>query len=325
MQFIDPKTDFAFKKIFGSPESKGILMSFLNALLYGGQPIIEDLEIIDPYVAAQIFGIKDSYLDVKAKLKDGTMVIIEMQVLNVPAFGKRVIYNAAKTYSLQLKKGDLYQRLKRVIALSITDFEMFKDQPDEVISRFVFKERTRLFDYPNNEIELVFIELPKLKKQLTEIETITDKWIYFIKNTGSLESVPETMGTIPEIRMAFEIANDSNLSIEEFDALQNELFFIEDHQGMIAMAANQGMQQGIQQGMQQGIQQGMQQGIQQGIQQGELVLIMRLLTRRIGSVEPDIESRIQQLSTDQLAQLGEDLLEFTNANDLMAWLQVHQD
>jgi predicted transposase/invertase (TIGR01784 family) len=68
MNFIDPRTDFAFKKIFASPESKHILISFLNALIYEGQAIIEDLEIIDPYLAAQIFGIKDSYLDVKAKL-----------------------------------------------------------------------------------------------------------------------------------------------------------------------------------------------------------------------------------------------------------------
>lgn len=102
MRFINPKIDFAFKKIFGSNESREILISFLNAMLYAGEQVIEDLEIIDPYLVGQIFGSKDTYLDVKARINDGRTVIIEMQVLNVPTFGKRVLYNAAKTYALQL-------------------------------------------------------------------------------------------------------------------------------------------------------------------------------------------------------------------------------
>ncbi len=76
--FINPKTDFAFKKIFGSKQSKDILISFLNAIVYNEQDIIQDLVILDPYQAPRIKGIKDSYLDVKATLVDGTTVIIEM-------------------------------------------------------------------------------------------------------------------------------------------------------------------------------------------------------------------------------------------------------
>jgi predicted transposase/invertase (TIGR01784 family) len=86
--------------------------------------------------------------------------------------------------------------------LNITDFEMFPGQ-SEVISRFAFKETQRLFDYPDSEIELVFIELPKFNKELSDLVTLTDKWIYFLKNTSNLEMVPETMGTVPEIERAF--------------------------------------------------------------------------------------------------------------------------
>jgi len=57
MRFINPKTDFAFKKIFASDDSKDILIRFLNALLYQGEPIIEDLEIIDPYASPKITGL----------------------------------------------------------------------------------------------------------------------------------------------------------------------------------------------------------------------------------------------------------------------------
>ena len=61
MVFINPKIDFAFKKIFGSEDSKDILISFLNALIYDEQPIIQDLEILNPYIAPKIRGVKDTY------------------------------------------------------------------------------------------------------------------------------------------------------------------------------------------------------------------------------------------------------------------------
>ena len=130
MRFINPKTDFAFKKIFGSERSKGILISFLNALLYDDRPIIADLEIIDPYLAPKIQGMKDTYVDVRARLQGGRRIIIEMQVLNVEGFEKRVLYNAAKAYSTQLLVGDRYHLLEGVVALTITDFVMFPDHAD---------------------------------------------------------------------------------------------------------------------------------------------------------------------------------------------------
>ena len=101
MIFINPKTDFAFKKIFGSEKSHGVLISFLNGILYGGRSIIEDLTILNPYQAPRIRGVKDTYLDVKAKLHSGETVIIEMQVLNVEGFEKRILYNATKSYAMQ--------------------------------------------------------------------------------------------------------------------------------------------------------------------------------------------------------------------------------
>ena len=76
MRFISPKTDFAFKKIFGSTESKDILISFLNALIYSGKSMIQDLEIMDPYSPGDAIGLKDTYLDVKALLNNGSNVII---------------------------------------------------------------------------------------------------------------------------------------------------------------------------------------------------------------------------------------------------------
>jgi predicted transposase/invertase (TIGR01784 family) len=211
MTFINPKTDYAFKKIFGSSESKDILISFLNAMIYDGNPTIADLEIINPNLPPRVEGLKDTYLDVKAKLADGTLVIIEMQVLNVESFGKRVLYNAAKTYAFQLQKGEGYRMLKPVIALTLTDFEMFPNS-EQLISRFIYKEASTNLIYTDNNIELVFVELPKFTKEVHQLETIADKWIYFMKYARTITDVPPVMDSVPEIHQAFDIANQVNLT-----------------------------------------------------------------------------------------------------------------
>jgi predicted transposase/invertase (TIGR01784 family) len=302
MQFINPKTDFAFKKIFGSDESKDILISFLNGLLYNSQPTIEDLQILNPYLAPRIRGIKDTYLDVKAKLNDSTTVIIEMQILNVEAFEKRILYNAAKAYSTQLETAEKYAVLNPVIALTITDFEMFENL-DKVISRFVLKEKDFLVDYLIHDIELVFVELPKFKKGLNELNSLTDKWIYFLKNARDLETVPVTMGTVPEIERAFTIASQANFSLEELEEQEKREIYIQDGRGVFTR--------------------GIQQGRKEGRKEGELALAMRLLERRVGAVPAEIQSQIRKLPIALLDNLAEALLNFNTISDLIVWLQTY--
>lgn len=247
MKFLDVRTDFAFKKVFGSEGSKAILLSFLNAFdFFDGRHTITDLAIIDPYQAPKILGMKDSYVDVKAKLDNGASVIIEMQILNMPGMEQRVLYNAAKAYSTQLLKGEAYDLLNPVIALTITDFVMFDDSP-VYKSAFRLLEKERLTQY-GGDIELVFIELPKFKKGEEDLSSITDRWLYFIKNAGSLASVPATLGESPELSQAFEIANQAGLSPEEEEAQHRRLDFIALQRGSIVLATRQGLAQGLAQG-----------------------------------------------------------------------------
>jgi predicted transposase/invertase (TIGR01784 family) len=241
--FINPKTDFAFKKIFGSEQSHGILVSFLNGILYAGESVIEDLVILNPYQAPRIRGVKDTYLDVKAKLASGQTVIIEMQVLNIEGFEKRILYNAAKAYSIQLSQGDQYKLLNPVIALTITDFTMFSEF-EAVISRFVLKEKDYLVDYPSCDLELVFVELPKFKQTLEQINTLTEKWMYFLQHTRELEAIPATMGAVPAIRQAFEVANQANLNRDELEELEHQSIFIQDQRNAISLATKQGQAAG---------------------------------------------------------------------------------
>jgi predicted transposase/invertase (TIGR01784 family) len=268
MRFLNPRTDFAFKRIFGSEGSKDILISFINAMLrFGSEHAIVDLTIIDPYQAPKIKGMKDTYLDVKAKSKDGREFIIEMQVLNVAGFEKRILYNAAKAYSIQIENAEKYIQLNPVIAITITDFLMFAET-SQIISSFRLLEKDKFFEYANSDLELVFIELPKFNKTEEQLSDITDKWLYFLKNAGSLEFIPQTLEVEKPIFEAFQIANKANLTRQELDDQEHREIFIQDQRGAFTKAIEQGLQQGLKQGIQQGIQQGMQQGLQQGIQQG---------------------------------------------------------
>jgi len=250
MQFLDVKTDYAFKKVFGSDTSKDILISFLNAIVYDKKKIkIKDLSIIDPYNIPMIKGVKDTFVDVKAILDDDTKVIIEMQVLNHTGFEKRVLYNAAKNYSIQLNKAEDYHLLNPVIALTLVDFIMFKDNQN-TINRFQLLEKEHLIQY-NDDIELVFVELPKFKKELDELEDIKDQWIYFLKNAGSLEYVPNNLDD--EIKNALNNANEANLSKDELEAQHKRKEFISIQKLALMKAKDDGISQGIEQGIEKGI------------------------------------------------------------------------
>jgi len=237
-----------FKKVFGSEESKDILISFLNAVdLFDGKQKIVSLTIVDPYNIPMLKGMKDTFVDVKAVLDDGSHVIIEMQVLNTEGLEKRVLYNAAKKYASQLKKGDEYSLLNPVIALTITDFVLFDDLPD-LISRFKLIEKKELIEYMD-DIELIFIELPKFTKTEATLDGVLDKWIYFIKNAGRLDYVPKNLDA--ELQHAFKIANEANFTEEELELQHRKKDWVYIQKSSIDLAKRQGLEQGIEQGLEQ--------------------------------------------------------------------------
>ncbi|MFN4777266.1 MAG: Rpn family recombination-promoting nuclease/putative transposase [Pseudanabaena sp.] len=294
MRFINPKTDYAFKKIFGSEQSHDILISFLNAILYDGKPVIQDLEILNPYLAPKIRGVKQTYLDVKATLDNETTVIIEMQVLNIEGFEKRILYNAAKAYSNQLRVGQDYSLLNPVIALTITDFVMFPEI-NQLISRFILKEKDFLIDYPIYDIELVFVELPKFEKDVKNLETLADKWLYFLKCARQLAIVPDSMNLVPEISQAFAIANEINLTPEQIEDMEMQEMFIHDQRNVIKKAINQGLAEG----KAQGLAEGKAEGKAEGLLEGKLAMARQLL-----DVLDDLAiSRASGLSVEEVARL----------------------
>lgn len=254
MKFLDVKTDYAFKRVFGSTSSVPLLISFLNAILdYNGEDEIIDLTILDPYLVPKLQGMKDAYVDVRAKLANGNSIIIEMQVLNVQGFEQRVLYNAAKEFSNQLQTGQAYKLLNPVIAITFTDFEMFNDI-SHYQSNFVLQEKNQFIQY-SDDIELVFIELPKFTKSLDELRGIKDKWIYFVKNAGKLDYIPDALQE-PCISEAMNMVNEASLSKEELELQHRRHDFILLQQGSLELAEEKGEARGIEMGKELGKQEG---------------------------------------------------------------------
>ena len=316
MKFINPRVDYAFKKIFGSHQSEKILISFLNAIIYDGEKIIESLTIVNPFNPGQIISFKDTYLDVKAVLVDGSIVVIEMQVARMTAFNKRVAYNLAKAYANQLDKGEKYPLLNPAIAVTITDFILFKTT-DDAINKFVFQEETKKLECLDKELRLIFVELPKFKKTLSELQGLKDKWIYFLKEAASLDGIPESLGEVVEIEQALNIANFINMSPEELEVVENRGIAMQDERGRIAYAE----QLGVAKGEAIGIVKGEAIGETKGRLSEAMALIKLLTNQRFGEVPEGISNQIGDLPLEDLEGLVKVFLSFDRMADLENWLQ----
>ena len=230
-----------------------------------------------------------------------------MQVLNVEDFEKRVIYNLAKAYGNQLDIGQGYRKLKPFVGLTITDFVLFEDC-EEIITKFRLKEEKKLFNY-RDELTLMFLELPKFKKELSDLETKTEKWIYFIKSAQGLEVIPSSLETESEIKAALNIGNRANLNNEELEEIQKEEILIEDRKGEISLAIREGI--GI--------------GREEGIGIGVVKLILRQIRRKFGEITPEVQTQIEQLSLEKLDILGEEIFDLATIVDLENWLNIQQN
>ncbi len=155
-----------------------------------------------------------------------------------------------------------------------------------------------------------------------------------MKHTPDLETIPATMETVPELEKAFQIANEANSSLKELQDMEAEERAIQEQRGIVSRGIEEGLarariqlmregrqagiQEGMQAGRQAGIQEGREEGIQEGIKAGQRALIMRMLERRVGVVNPDVVSRIGELSIEQLESLVDEVVEFSSLNDIFA-------
>lgn len=239
MKFVDPKTDIAFKKIFGNQAHKNILIEFLNELLEL-EYAIADVTISNAYQPPRLEGLKETTLDIKAKDTSGREFIVEMQVEKEIAFYKRAIYYSSKAYSQQLDKTEKYHLLKPVIFLGILDFCIFEHQA--ACSRHLILN-TENQSHDLKDLEFNFIELPKFTKQEHELQSVSDKWLFFIKNADNLDHIPEHADTIA-LQQAYQMAQQHCWTREELDVYDYQGLQLGKTRGIIETAHIEGRLKG---------------------------------------------------------------------------------
>jgi len=253
MRFADPKNDLAFKKIFGNSKYKNILISFLNSVLdfRDGKEIVE-VELANPYQVPKIPELKETILDIQAKNKNGEKFIVEMQRKDLGNFTKRSLYYTSKAYVEQLPKGNDYTSLKKVYFIGIVNFDIFNSK--NFISRhLIINQETNTQDL--DDFEFTFIELPKFKKELNELDSILDKWIYFIKNAGDLTLIPQEYENKEEFLDAFEVAKQTSWNSEELKIYEYMGLKEFDEINALRTAEKKGYLKGEQKGIEKGIEQ----------------------------------------------------------------------
>ena len=312
MKFIDPRIDFAFKKIFGSDSAKDVLISFLESLLgLEGDRRIAELTILDPFLAPKIRELKYSILDVKCRDHRGVSYIVEMQVQKVAAFLKKIQYNAAKAYANQIERGEDYPKLNQVIAITITDFVLFHDFT-HCVSCHESRETITGHSYLQDIIHF-FVELSKFVKPMEELDDILDKWIYFIKYAGSLQEVPEKLSSAP-FRHAFEMAMVANMTAEELEMYDKAGIAIADARGAVELAREEALLEG----RQEGIQIGEQTGEKKGEKKGKADTLTRLLQHRFGDLPPWASQKIADADLSTLEEWSLRILDATTLESVLA-------
>jgi predicted transposase/invertase (TIGR01784 family) len=245
-KFLDPKNDYAFKRIFGTEKHKNILIHFLNDILHLTPGVeIQDVTFLKPIQDPEIVAKKQSIVDVLCKDEKGFQYIVEMQVARTSGFVKRAQYYAAKAYTNQMNNGDLYQNLKQVIFVAITDFVMFPEKPGYKSDHVILDKGSYAHDL--KDFSFTFLELPKFTKTIDELETHIEKWMYFFKHATHTdpEELEKITGSDMIIGQAYKVLDQYYWSEEELCAYEREKKSELDAKAMLAFATNSGKAEGL--------------------------------------------------------------------------------
>jgi predicted transposase/invertase (TIGR01784 family) len=219
---IDPKVDYAFKRVFGSEETKDVLISLLNAVLTppAGREVVS-VTLENPFNEKDTADEKQLILDIKARDAQGRWFNVEMQMAAPPVYPQRVLYYWAELYTNQLKEGHDYAALRPAISISFLDSRRFPGRG--------YHHRFRLRDDCNElvlteDLEIHFVELPKFDLTPERLTTGLEMWCYFLKHGDELdtEQLPAALDQ-PPVRRALEVLNVVSLNDHERELYEGRL------------------------------------------------------------------------------------------------------
>ncbi len=288
-KFLDPKNDFAFRKIFGTEKNKDILIHFLNDMLtFKDRALIQDVTFLktiqDPETASK----KTSIVDILCKDEKDNRYIVEMQVAKEKGFEKRAQYYASKAYISQAHAGGEYHNLKEVIFLAIAEFIMFPKKKHWKSEHVILDKDS--YEHDLKDFSFTFLELSKFQKSIDELSTISDKWMYFFKNAE--ETTESDLEKLVGKDMIIERAYDE---LDRFHWNEEELLTYdqaEKYEGAYIASMAQKYDEGLEKGREE--------GLEKGKRERELEIAKSLLLQ---GVDIDIIASTTQLSQQDIKKL----------------------
>nr|WP_295928965.1 Rpn family recombination-promoting nuclease/putative transposase [uncultured Dyadobacter sp.] len=240
-RFIDPFTDFGFKRIFGSESNKDILIDFLNELFAGEREVI-DLTYSNNENGGQLAAYRRAIFDLSCTGSNGEQFIIEVQRVKQDHFRDRCFFYAASLVRDQVVTGNWNYELKPVYLIGLMDFCFEDSLPGSYLHHIhLTKRESGLVFY--EKFGLIFIEMPGFGKTALELDTELDKWLYLLKNLGNLDQVPEFLAK-PVFSKLFQVAEVCNLNQQEKMAYDASLKARWDYYNSLDYALKEGVEKG---------------------------------------------------------------------------------
>ena len=254
-RFIDPRVDWAFKRIFGSEDTKECLITFLNGL-FEDELVIKDVT----FAKTEKLGLRPDdrgvVFDVYCITNEGKHVIVEMQKKEQEYFADRALYYTARAIVQQGIRGIWDYHLAPVYTVCFMDFvsqsPILKEfRTDLVLTDLQTRQRV------SDRMRIVYLQLPLFDKH-TEAECmdIFDCWIYIVKNMNMFEQMPFSE-KYPVFRKLAEIGDLRKLSREELELYDEDIKNMRDIYATRKFDEKKGMEKGMAKGMEKGMAKGM--------------------------------------------------------------------
>ena len=239
-KYINPFTDFGFKKLFGEEANKDLLIDFLNELLEdrGG---LTDLTFIKSEQLGATEADRKAIFDLYCQNSKGEKFIVELQKAKQKYSKDRSIYYSTFPIQEQALKGDWDYKLNAVYTISIMDFEFDEGQSH----KNKIRHDIQLLDIETKELfydklKFIYLEMPKFNKTIDELETHYDKWLYVLKNLPKLDRVPEKLKEGLFLRL-FEVAEIAKYDDNEQRAYQDSVKYYRDLKNVMDTAVEEAM------------------------------------------------------------------------------------
>ncbi|MCK5719898.1 MAG: PD-(D/E)XK nuclease family transposase [Thiomargarita sp.] len=292
-KYINPFTDFGFKKLFGTELNKDILIDFLNELLRKEQGKIVDLTYLSNEHLGRAIEDRKAIFDIYCENEKGEKFIVEMQKAKQNYFKDRSIYYSTFPIQEQAQKGNQWNfKLKAIYTIGILDFIFDDDKKDKEVFHHVvqlFNKQTQKIFY--NKLTYIYLEMPKFTKSEAELETHFDKWLFVLKNLSNFNSRPTKLQN-KVFKHLFEQAKIANYSDKEYSEYETSLKVYRDLKNSIDTAFSDGKIEGKTEGKVEGIIEGIIEGKVEGKVEGsqnKQIEIAKLMKQASESIEKIIK------------------------------------